>query len=418
MISTVQRFLLFSVLFSSISQLGKHFWPYFAYVSGIRVDYLSPTLYLSDILIGTLFAVSLPSLIFTVRKQKHRIPLTMLFGVLILSISIIVAKYPLPAVYGAIKALEMAFFGYMVSRHISEKDSSLLAFLLSGAIVIEGILVAMQMGTQSSVGGLWYYLGERTFSVASIGISTVPFLGNEILRAYGSFPHPNVLAFFMLMGSLFMMSKLSQVSELRYKIWYGIVLGIAAVSLFSTFSRLTIILFLCISLYFLITRTISRVVGVPIVLLGIVFMGIFIQRFGFHGLYSEDVIYRIDLALIALKIISQQWLFGVGINNYLYYQIDYQRTISPVLLQPPHMIYLLVLLQTGILGFAAVIYYIWKTVLRVKVFLWKQIMSLQGIASILFLCILVIGMNDHYFLTLQQGMIMAAFVIGMVWIRR
>jgi hypothetical protein len=43
-------------------------------------------------------------------------------------------------------------------------------------------------------------------------------------------------------------------------------------------------------------------------------------------------------------------------------------------------------------------------------------LTLHKIASILFFGLLIIGMGDHYLVTLQQGMIFSAFVIGMVWI--
>ena len=33
------------------TQLGKHFWPGWSLISGIRVDYLAPTIYLVDIIV-------------------------------------------------------------------------------------------------------------------------------------------------------------------------------------------------------------------------------------------------------------------------------------------------------------------------------------------------------------------------------
>ena len=33
------------------TQLGKHFFPPYSYLNGVRVDYLSPTIYLTDILV-------------------------------------------------------------------------------------------------------------------------------------------------------------------------------------------------------------------------------------------------------------------------------------------------------------------------------------------------------------------------------
>src|SRR5689334_11072958 len=39
------------------TQLGLHLWPDWALVLGRRVDYLSPTLFITDILVGLLFVV-------------------------------------------------------------------------------------------------------------------------------------------------------------------------------------------------------------------------------------------------------------------------------------------------------------------------------------------------------------------------
>jgi hypothetical protein len=46
---------LFLFLLLIPTQLGRHFWPEWSYVLGIRVDYLSPTLYLLDLIWLVLF---------------------------------------------------------------------------------------------------------------------------------------------------------------------------------------------------------------------------------------------------------------------------------------------------------------------------------------------------------------------------
>ena len=48
-------FLLFILLLPT--QTSLHFWPDFAYVFGIRVDYLAPAIYLTDIVLFVLFAL-------------------------------------------------------------------------------------------------------------------------------------------------------------------------------------------------------------------------------------------------------------------------------------------------------------------------------------------------------------------------
>jgi hypothetical protein len=40
------------------TQLGLHFWPQWASVFGMRVDYLSPTIYLTDIIIFLLAIIA------------------------------------------------------------------------------------------------------------------------------------------------------------------------------------------------------------------------------------------------------------------------------------------------------------------------------------------------------------------------
>ena len=47
----IHRILFFLLLLLLPVQLGRHFWPEFALVFGIRIDYLSPTIYLTDLLV-------------------------------------------------------------------------------------------------------------------------------------------------------------------------------------------------------------------------------------------------------------------------------------------------------------------------------------------------------------------------------
>lgn len=414
MIQAVQRFLLFSIIFFNISQLGKHFWPYFAYVSGIRVDYLSPTLYLTDILIILLIGVWLISQYSRIPTQKFYISLALHALVFILSVSIIVSKYPLPALYGSVKVLEMIFLGYIVSRHVSRKSVLMTCFLLSTAMIIEGILVISQILSQSSIGGLWYFLGERTFSSASIGISTVSVFSNEILRAYGSFPHPNVLAFYCVVVCTLLLTQLQNISSLLLKTFYWIAIVFSLICLFSTFSRLSIFVLIGIIGFLSFKNEVSRKIGMFMLGVGFIFILLFIERFSISSFISSDLFYRWDLAKIGLKIVLENPFFGVGMSNYLYYQIDYQRSITPVLLQPPHNVFLLILLQTGGIGLIFSIYFLARTSMRAKSYLNSN-SPLHVSASLLFFAILIIGMGDHYFVTLQQGMIMTAFVIGLVW---
>ena len=45
------------LIFLIPSQLAYHFWPNWAFVGGVRVDYFAPTIYLTDILIVVILAL-------------------------------------------------------------------------------------------------------------------------------------------------------------------------------------------------------------------------------------------------------------------------------------------------------------------------------------------------------------------------
>src|ERR1035437_8081006 len=54
------------------TQLGKHFWPNSSFVYGLRLDYLSPTLYFTDILILLIFVFSLPQLLQLIKNSSKK----------------------------------------------------------------------------------------------------------------------------------------------------------------------------------------------------------------------------------------------------------------------------------------------------------------------------------------------------------
>ena len=49
LVERLEKIFLIGFLVTIPTQLGLHFWPEWSKVAGIRVDYLSPVLYLTDI---------------------------------------------------------------------------------------------------------------------------------------------------------------------------------------------------------------------------------------------------------------------------------------------------------------------------------------------------------------------------------
>lgn len=131
------------------------------------------------------------------------------------------------------------------------------------------------------------------------------------------------------------------------------------------------------------------------------------NRFARLNLFDESIVRREELTDAAFAMIRDYPVVGVGLNNFIVNLPFYQKTESTVLhLQPVHNIYLLLAAETGLAGLAIFLWFIWRTIKH----LWK---SKQF--SIALFAALILGLFDHYFLTLQQGQLLFSLILGLCW---
>ena len=101
----LRKILLFGFLLLIPTQLGKLFWPDWSYVLGIRVDYLSPTLYLVDLfwlgwVLSNLFKPSVLRQAQDISLKKGRLfNFRNLAMVGFMGLNILVAASPMVAIY-------------------------------------------------------------------------------------------------------------------------------------------------------------------------------------------------------------------------------------------------------------------------------------------------------------------------------
>ncbi len=393
----LERLVFILLLFTFPIQLGKHFWPNYAFVQGIRVDYLAPTLYVSDILCLILFAVSFNRIRGYIWKNISAPWIIFLF--IVISFGTFRASFPEEALYGLIKLLEFIFIAIYVSFFVKHKEYSLVLFPFILGSLVEVVIVFFQFIEQSSLGGAFYFLGERTFDPATPGIALFRLGSELILRSYGTFPHPNVLAFYLFCSFILILFSQNFNTAFRNNLKI-VILAIIALGIVLTFSRVIIIL--TIASVFL-----SYWRRKKIMLLSLIFSCILlftlIGRFE-NGLI-RDMQLRMDLLKIAWDIFLKNPILGVGLNNFYYHEVFYQKSITPVLLQPVHNIYALWLCYVGILGFFPALYFIRKTIKR----------AASPMMIFLIFSLLLIGMLDHYMVTLQQGQLLLAFMLGIFY---
>lgn len=416
------------------TQLGKHFWPNFSYVYGIRVDYLSPTLYFTDVLIIGLIlswilecSVSTKGFSQVIKSAKSNIIKLLIVFLLFLLIGIYRSNNPQAGIYGIIKLLEYAFlFSYTVKNFRTMNRLILFSTFILG-VLFESLLTIAQYINQGSIGGILYFLGERGFNSQTPGIANASINGKLFLRPYATFSHPNVLAgyLFVFMALIVIYAKQKIFKQQNVIIFLSIACG--SIALFLTMSRVTILAWSVVVIFFFAysfwkkTRMVItkkeylKQVKSKILLLLFFIIILFIftfpigLRFFKFSFSDQAVVQREILMQDSISMFRQSPIIGVGLNNFLVNLPFVQKQYGEALfIQPVHNIYLLVLSETGIIGLAIFIYFLWNTYKRLKK---NTNVELQ----VLFLLILFLGFFDHYFFTLQQGQLLIVIIFGLFW---
>lgn len=418
------------------TQFGKHFWPNFSYVYGIRIDYLSPTLYFTDILIiGLVLSWILESLVSAsglsqaVKTVKSNIVklLIIFFLVLFLLVGIFRSSNPSAGIYGIIKFLEYVFLFSYTAKNFRILNGFVLFSTFIFGVLFESLLTIAQYVNQGSMGGVLYFLGERSFNSQTPGIANASINGQLFLRPYATFSHPNVLAgyLFVFMVLIFSYAKKKFFKQQNKVVFFSLLFGLLA--LFLTMSRVSIFAWSTVVIFFLAhsfwkkTRMVStkkaslRQIKNKILLLLFLIVTLFIftfpigLRFFQFSFSDQTVVQRKILIQDSIAMFQQDPVFGVGLNNFLvnlpFVQKQYGETLY---IQPVHNIYLLVLSETGIVGLVLFLYFLWNTYKRLKKNTNPELLAL-------FFLILFLGFFDHYFFTLQQGQLMFTITLGLFW---
>ena len=456
-----EKFIFYLLVLLLPTQFGKHFWPAFSQVLGIRIDYLSPTLYVTDLLILILFLSWLKRhlYLFPFRFSPFNYHLSTITLFLYLFLNILLSGNPLLGFYGFTKILELFFLGYYVSQNLkTKKEVAIIAAIFFITVIGESLLAIAQYIHQGSLNGLLYFLGERKFTAVTPGIANASINGELILRPYGTFPHPNVLAGFLLCSLIIIYAWFEEKKDIKKQLLKATALLLGSLALFLTLSRVAIMLWIFLVIIALCEKLIkgnrlqfkknlnhqsrhshllschSREGGNPIPvnknnfssinvwissLLSIIFfisillLTPVLPRLKGTSFTEEAFSQRADLFKNTLIMIKDHPLFGVGLNNFIPSLSLIQKPLSSTLyLQPVHNIFLLITAEIGIIGLVFFLWFLFKTYNHLIYFRG----NIRNTLLILLSVILILGLFDHYWLTLQQGQLLFAIILGLCWV--
>lgn len=398
-------------------------------------EWTSAFLYLTDILIFALF------LFWFFRSKKKRFfknGIKMARGmaakcgfwlVVFLAVglvSLIQARNIQLGFYSWLKLLEFALLFFYVKNNFKDLfNFTRLAQTLIMSGFVQSLIVFGQYAGQKSLG--LKFLAESHLDAGINGVAKIIVDGLTLIRPYGSFPHPNILAAFLLL-CIFCLYFL-WLSKKRSFVWNCLLIVAGFLILFAfwlSFSRTAILVFLItIPFYFilLLKQKYKPIYEKPIGKIILVFLFIIFCSTLFVSLAWVEVSSRLAVSAseqavglrvfyseTAFSIIGEYPLLGIGQGNFVWEISKALDLMSAWLYQPVHNIYLLIASETGLLGLVAFLMFIFLILSRTHV--GKSVPYLG--MTIVFFGFLSMAFFDHYFWTLQQGQLMFWLVLGVI----
>lgn len=375
------------------------------YFSGFFNPYLSHFLYLSDLFLLCSFFFLAIFLFFEKKRRCFAIGYSPLFFSLVaLGFSFVLSSFFSSNLTNSLIYFIRFFEFFVVYLIFINKllDTKMVASVFVASIGFQAFLGIYQYLLQESFG--LRFIGEPILSSSHLGVAKIDVFSSKFLRIYGTFSHPNIFAGYILFAlSLLPLSSFFRRGARIDYLYFLIIFFLVALLL--TFSRSAYLAFaisLIVGFLYLHRRGFApKLLKFAISILLLAFI------FGFSKIIFLRLI-NIDPSslLERIRYVSISWdMFlanplGVGAGNFTLVMQDFDVSrLDPWLFQPVHNIFLLILNELGFVGlvsfvfvFISYIRLLSKKALKVKFALLSMVIS-----------VIVIGMFDHYFVSLYQG---------------
>jgi hypothetical protein len=322
--------------------------------------------------------------------------------------------------YAWFKLLEFAgLFFYLKHnfRQLFKFERLAQIFLASG--LFQSLIAFGQYTSQKNLG--LRFLTESPLSPEIVGVAKIVVNNFKMIRPYGTFPHPNLLAAFLFLSIFFLyflwLNK--KHSFIKNCLWLTI-FGFLIFTLWLTFSRIIIFTFLLTSLIYF-----AFVFWQSIIL---IFLSFIVLCLLFTALAWPEISPRFSISLTeqsiglrtfynqtAFSIIKENPWLGIGLGNFVWEIRQMLDLLSAWLHQPVHNIYLLIGSETGLIGLFLFLVFIFRLLFSL---MFNPRDSRQGWILIIVFSFLFIGLFDHFFWTLQQGQLMFWLILGIVAVKK
>lgn len=356
--------------------------------------------------------------IIVLSQQYHRLPLHVSIGLFFLLITFFSMSFAINravALFWFWKLAEgVALFIALALLPLRKKFVAWALMLAGAAEALYGFTQFLIQHIDSST-----FFGIAAQDPATHGVSVIETLAGRVLRAYGTFPHPNILAGFLAVTIVvgFLWYVTLRPSWLRVMV--AVSVSLASLGLWLTFSRqaffavgvvLAIIIFITFFRQHFFPKEMTAAaicVLLPMMIFSLLFPTLITTRVvGNTRLEIQSREQRSALRSESMELLKTQWLTGGGIGNYTAQVYERDRAQHAERdaddYQPVHNIYLLVLNELGLFGLATFVFFIISVVAHATM-PWRAA----------FATLAIVGLFDHYLWSLHVGILFFWLIAGL-----
>jgi len=254
--------------------------------------------------------------------------------------------------------IEAVCFLFILKIYQIDRIKIIYILIVSG--ILQSLLAIWQFAQNKIIANKW--LGMATQNPEILGTPVVFQNNKRILRAFGSFPHPNMLAGFLVLTIIFTFYLWL---NNKNKFFLNLALIIQTIGFYLTFSRagFLALIFGLIFFTFLDWQKLKLQKFIPLIIILIIFLSLsfltdnlFWQRFdGQNNLNQKSNSERLEQIKTAWPILHKNILTGVGLGNYQMALTKKKPNNEIHYYQPAHNVFILIIAETGLLGLSAIL---------------------------------------------------------------
>ena len=389
------------------------------YQTGAYSDFTSLSIYLSDLVLLMLIGFTW--------NMKRQSPISRTWKLLsIAAVSwlilelLIQPRTNLPLqFYFAVRIALLILFAAGISKINVSREKLAWLFIILGSM--QSIIAGIQFTNQKSIG--LYILGESHLSPDILGVAKIVSHGTKLIRGYGTFPHPNLLAAFLVVSfgfNIYLLAKSYQSPHGGFSprgIWLHLALFLNIFGIFLSFSRAGMIALGISALIWGASFMWNKQKGLfirilPAILisiaLSVAILGTFLATRGTisDSATKERVLYN----KIGVKIVEDKPVFGTGPGQSVLHMKQYSPVaLEPWEIQPVHNYYLILAAEWGIGGIILLLLIILPvfTLFKLNLGFWNFTLMASGAS------ILILFAFDHYFYTIWPTQLLLWTIVGL-----